>query len=74
MQFFYPKDEYVRQLNETKAKFLLIDEETAPLMQTAAAKLDWQVKFVTFKKLDVPNSISVEDLMQDDGAGTYHLL
>lgn len=64
----------MRQLKETKAKFLLIDEETAPQMQVAAAKLDWKVKFVTFKKLNVPNSVSVEDLMQDDGTGTYFCL
>jgi hypothetical protein len=59
----------VRQLNETKAKFLLIDEETAPQLQAAAAKLEWEVKFVTFKKLNVPNSTSVEALMQHDGIG-----
>jgi hypothetical protein len=64
------QDEYVRQLKETKAKFLLIDEETAPQMQVAAARLDWKVKFVTFKKLNMPDSVSVEDLMQDDGTGT----
>ncbi|XP_059484665.1 uncharacterized protein LOC132202040 [Neocloeon triangulifer] len=58
-------EEYVRQLKETGARFILVDDETEEILQKSASHLEWPVTFFTFGKSI--NITSVKSLMDDDG-------
>ncbi|CAB3360092.1 Hypothetical predicted protein [Cloeon dipterum] len=61
-------DEYVRQLKETGARFILVDDDTEECLQNATALLDWPVIFLSFTDLSKQNIVSIQNLLEDDGS------
>ncbi|XP_059477781.1 uncharacterized protein LOC132198053 [Neocloeon triangulifer] len=61
-------EEYARQIIETKANFVLVDEKTADILAQAIKLVDWPIKVITFGDVDLPGSSSVKTLLEDDGS------
>ncbi|XP_059469212.1 luciferin 4-monooxygenase-like [Neocloeon triangulifer] len=61
-------DEFVRQISETKARFILGDDETLPTFKKVIPKLDWPAQLIVFSKQDIDDAVSVDKLLQDDGS------
>ncbi|KAF4516735.1 hypothetical protein B566_EDAN008425 [Ephemera danica] len=62
-------DEYKIQIQDCRAKFVLVDEETAPLLQEAVSAQEWDVTLLCFG--DVKGATKVNDLLSDDGSGEH---
>ncbi|KAF4516734.1 hypothetical protein B566_EDAN008424 [Ephemera danica] len=60
------KDEYRNQIQDCRAKFVLVDEETAPLLQETVTEQEWDVTLLSFG--DVKGATKVKDLLEDDGS------
>jgi Na+-transporting NADH:ubiquinone oxidoreductase subunit NqrB len=58
---------YFKQINNSRAKFILIDDKTRPIIQEAISMLDYQVTQFCFG--DVEGATSVDELFNDDGSG-----
>ncbi|KAF4519144.1 hypothetical protein B566_EDAN007418 [Ephemera danica] len=61
-----PKDVYTSQIRKSRAKFVLFDEKTAPVLQDVDADIDWPLNFLCFGNVDL--ATSVNQLLQDDGS------
>jgi acyl-coenzyme A synthetase/AMP-(fatty) acid ligase len=63
-------EEYARQMKETRARFILVEDGTLPKVKEAIKILDWTVSVLNFGKEKPDNGTSVDDLLKDDGSGT----
>jgi len=65
--FFNPlKEVYARQITESKAKLVLVDSDTAPLIKTAISCLDWETQLLYVGPKEVENAIGYETLISDE--------
>jgi hypothetical protein len=58
---------YAKHINQSFAKFVLLDEETRPKLKEAISMVDHQVTQFCFG--DVEGATSVDELFNDDGSG-----
>jgi len=56
-------------LKETECKFVLVDDETGHLLQTAIAGLDWKVTLINIGDKQLRGAITIAEMLQDDGTG-----
>ncbi|XP_046395103.1 4-coumarate--CoA ligase-like 1 [Ischnura elegans] len=65
------KEEFERQMRETKTKFVMCDPETAEAVKWASARLDWPVHLLSIGKVD--GAIDVEEMIEkEDGSAFPH--
>lgn len=62
-------EEYARQMKETRAKFILVEDGTLPKVKEAIKTLDWTVQVLNFGNEKTDNGTYVDDLFKDDGSG-----
>ncbi|XP_059485965.1 uncharacterized protein LOC132202794 [Neocloeon triangulifer] len=60
-------EEYARQMKEAKARFVLVDKETYPLLQKTVKIMPWPVKIISFDDVGKPEVATVKSLIEDDG-------
>ncbi|XP_059485149.1 uncharacterized protein LOC132202323 [Neocloeon triangulifer] len=63
--------EIARQNIEAKARFILGDEETLPLLREAIAQLDKPIRLIVFSKNSVEGAITFDELLNDDGSAFH---
>jgi hypothetical protein len=61
---------YTRQIIESKAKFVLVDADTAPVIKSAIGSVDWEVHLLSVGVTKVEDAIGYEDLcLEEDSSG-----
>jgi hypothetical protein len=61
---------YTRQIIESKAKLVLVDADTAPVIKTAIGSVDWEMHLLSVGINKVEDAISYEDLcLEEDSSG-----
>jgi hypothetical protein len=67
---FRPRaEEYARQIRETGARFVLVDNDTCGRVIQAAKSVEWPIKIITFGDLALEGATTVQQLLDDDGTG-----
>ncbi|XP_059485964.1 uncharacterized protein LOC132202793 [Neocloeon triangulifer] len=61
-------EEYARQMKDSKARFVLVDKETYPLVQKSVEIMPWPVKIISFDDVGKPEVATVKSLLEDDGS------
>lgn len=70
MLLFNFSEVYTRQIIESKAKLVLVDADTAPVIKTAISTVDWEVQLLSVGVTKVEDAISYEDLcLEEDSSG-----
>ncbi|XP_059485961.1 luciferin 4-monooxygenase-like isoform X1 [Neocloeon triangulifer] len=61
-------EEYARQMKDSKARYVLVDKETYPLVQKSVEIMPWPVKIISFDDVGKPEVATVKSLLEDDGS------
>ncbi|XP_065349133.1 uncharacterized protein LOC135945393 [Cloeon dipterum] len=56
---------YARQINESKARIVVVDFDTAPVMKRAIESLDWEVQLFYVGRTPVENAVGFETIAMD---------
>jgi len=62
-------EEFARQMNDIKCKFVAIDAETAPNVKKALDLVDFKCALINMEDLEVESALSFDDFVNDDGSG-----
>lgn len=63
---------YTRQIIESKAKIVLVDADTAPVIKVAISAVDWEVQLLCVGVTKVDGAISYEDLCLEEDSSGFH--
>ncbi|CAB3365594.1 Hypothetical predicted protein [Cloeon dipterum] len=56
---------YARQINESKARMVVVDFDTAPVVKRAIESLDWEVRLFYVGRTPVENAVGFETIAMD---------
>ncbi|KAF4521767.1 hypothetical protein B566_EDAN006286 [Ephemera danica] len=62
-------ENYAKQMRQSKTKFVLMDEETSPLMNESIKLYQCEVMRISFG--NVEGTTQVDELFEDDGSGIW---